>query len=256
MVKKKILINIFFVVLFVLNLFFIFNVKILATDVIKNENILSNINNVTNQIILNSNIINENYDAVVNSQTLFHALENKNIVNEDEFSLAVEASKIGDDVIIKRVKDYENEQEKIKVKSQMKSRGGMIGRLKIPDVGFDVALIRASIYNGSHNQAVVDAKDSAAWIYDWGDAILIADHNNQGFELMKASIPNKTKAYINNGDTIKTYICTKNIKGHNTGSSITDLNYRRLNGDNDGGLIMYTCNENWRNITITYWKEI
>ena len=238
-------------------LLFSLSVKSLALDIVEENKTLKNIEEIANDTIaseipiVNNDSVN---DIMEDSDAFFIYLNNKDNEDSENIKNAISKMDIGNEEIAKKVKEYQEEQKRLEIKRQMKSRGGMVGRLIIPDVDLDVAVIRASIYNGSHNQAVVDAKDSAAWMYDWGAAVLIGDHNNQGFEKMKAAVPNVTKCYINNGDTIKTYICIKNIQGHNTGSSITDANYRSLNGDNSGGLIMYTCNENWRNITI--WKPI
>ena len=241
------------------SLLFSLSVKSLALDIVEENKTLKNIEEIANDTIaseipiVNNDSVN---DIMEDSDAFFIYLNNKDNEDSENIKNAISKMDIGNEEIAKKVEEYQEEQKRLEIKRQMKSRGGMVGRLIIPDVDLDVAVIRASIYNGSHNQAVVDARDSAAWMYDWGAAVLIGDHNNQGFEKMKGAIPNVTKCYINNGDTIKTYICIKNIQGHNTGSSITDANYRSLNGDNSGGLIMYTCNENWRNITITYWKPI
>lgn len=257
--RNKIWLKTIFVICLIVSLFFSLSFKSSALSIVEENEMLKNIEEIANDTIASEiPIVNgENVnDIMADSDAFFVYLNNKDIAKSENIETAVSKMEIGNEEIAKKVKEYQEEQKRLEIKRQMNSRGGMVGRLIIPDVDLDVAVIRASIYNGSHNQAVVDARDSAAWMYDWGAAVLIGDHNNQGFEKMKGAIPNVTKCYINNGDTIKTYICIKNIQGHNTGSSITDANYRSLSGDNAGGLIMYTCNENWRNITITYWKPI
>ena len=137
-------------------------------------------------------------------------------------------------------------------------KDGMYGRLTIPSVGIDVGLYYCKSNSGSTAQSIVNAADSAAFI----DQIhvtgaIIADHNNQGFEAMKNSKPNETYAYIDFGSYTQTYICTAIGLGHNYDNDLVDWNGVSLNYDYiSGGLAMYTCNENWQNVTISYWQPI
>lgn len=182
----------------------------------------------------------------------------------DTLNTAKDLSSVCDSEINNAIQEYKAEQariaaekaaaaEKAKVKNEIASRAGMYGRLTISGTSVNVALISCSLYGNS--QVVVDARDSAAFITDFA-TVIIADHVNQGFSAMKSAVPGSTKAYINRGDYTDTYICTANFQGHNTGSDLTDASYNSVLNGNPGGLLMYTCNENWQNVTITYWSKI
>lgn len=138
------------------------------------------------------------------------------------------------------------------VSVEMESRHGMIGRLIIPDVGVDVALFNR------YTQSTVDNKDSAGTYRYNGGQMVIADHKNQGFSAMKNSVPEQTIAYINDGETIKTYICVDNNVGSNKSNGIPydllDCNGDSIYLQNTGGMCMYTCNDHWSSITYTYWQ--
>lgn len=140
------------------------------------------------------------------------------------------------------------------VSIEMESRHGMIGRLIIPDVGVDVALFNR------YTQSTVDNKDSAGTYRYNGGQMVIADHKNQGFSAMKNSVPEQTIAYINDGKSIKTYICVDNNVGSNKSNGIPydllDCNGDSIYLQNAGGMRMYTCNEHWSNITYTYWQPL
>ena len=137
-------------------------------------------------------------------------------------------------------------------------KDGMYGRLTIPSIGVDVGLYYCSDDAGSRAQKIVDAVDSAAYM-DQGDAVgaIIADHKHQGFSAIKKAVPYETYAYIDYGSHTQTYVCTAVGLGHNYGNDLVDWNGVSLNYDHiPGGLAMYTCNENWNNVTITYWQPV
>lgn len=127
-------------------------------------------------------------------------------------------------------------------------RRGITCRLTIPSVGVSVACFRAS----SNLQYYVDLSDGAA-LFSYGYQDVIADHRHQGFSAMKGSAIG-SYAYLDYGSYKQTYVCVANFKGHNTGSSLTDLEGNDIAYMNDGGIAMYTCNENWQNVTITLWQ--
>lgn len=137
-------------------------------------------------------------------------------------------------------------------------KDGMYGRLTIPSVGIDVGLYYCTSDDGATSQSIVNAADSAAYIDQVNiDGALIADHNNQGFDAMKNSKPYETYAYIDFGSYTQTYVCTAIGLGHNYDNDMVDWNGVSLNyGFISGGLAMYTCNENWQNITISYWQPV
>lgn len=143
------------------------------------------------------------------------------------------------------------------VAEEMASRPGMVGRLTIADVGINVALFGRDLQDD--NQAVVDALDSAAYIYTdvLGDVRdIISDHDNQGFNGLKRAVVGQTVATIDFGTSQKKYVCTeKYCYGQNV---LTDL----LADDGTSvlfqycpGLIMYTCNADG-SVTITCWTPL
>lgn len=143
------------------------------------------------------------------------------------------------------------------VAEELASRPGMVGRLTIADVGINVALFGRDLQDD--NQAVVDALDSAAYIYTdvLGDVRdIISDHDNQGFNGLKRAVVGQTVATIDCGTSQKKYVCTeKYCHGQNV---LTDL----LADDGTSvlfqycpGLIMYTCNADG-SVTITCWTQL
>lgn len=119
-----------------------------------------------------------------------------------------------------------------------------IGRFKISSVGVNVAC-----YAGSE-QSIVDAKDSAAYFYGFGH-IIIGDHKHQGFSAIKScSVGTKAQMVTKNGT--ETFTCVGKIQGHNTGYELTDANYVPINDLYPGSIACYTCNDNWKNVTIVF----
>lgn len=126
-------------------------------------------------------------------------------------------------------------------------------RLRIPDVGIDVGLYDASWFDANQSQSIVNAKDSAAILSDLGQNRVIADHNNQGFNSIKGVVSMGTLAYIDYDGYTETYLCTSVEQGTNDGVMPKDSQNIRI-VDRDGvSLAMYTCNEDWQHITVTYW---
>ena len=124
---------------------------------------------------------------------------------------------------------------------------GNIGRLYIKN--HSVAL-----YN-SLSQATCDAWDSACY-GTWSNVIIIADHKNQGFDIIKTCKPGDTCYILHQDGAKEQFICTKiEPNGRNMETDVLD---RYGNSAYEAGynMFMYTCNENWKNITITYWNRI
>lgn len=122
---------------------------------------------------------------------------------------------------------------------------GTAGRLYVN--GINVAL-----YNDgtSGSQATVDAKDSASFFRYKGTTI-ICDHTNQGFSAIK-TVKVGDEAYIKYEDgSVLTLICTGTDQGHNLTDDIVDSNGNSVYGAYP--IVMYTCNENWHNVTIVFW---
>ena len=259
--KKRIFFCIAFLFLMTINL----SIELNAQEMIKQNDFLNEIkNNVNTSIATIKTIENDNMQYDYLSDSILEYTEAKlTVFDTTNIDNAKKASSIGNSQIEEKVEEYnkkleeerkrkEEEARKQAVVQELNTRAGMYGRLTIPSLGVNVALIQVSIYGNA--QGVTDARDSAAYITDFSAAAMIADHNNQGFNAMKGAIPGQTKAYIQTKSGTLTYVCTSNFQGHNTGTDLTDSSGRSVRGDNAGGLLMYTCNENWQNITITYWQ--
>lgn len=123
-----------------------------------------------------------------------------------------------------------------------------IGRFKIPDVKVNVALY------DSYSQDVVDQKDSAAYFYGWKHMI-IADHQHQGFDKIKKCTVGMV-AEITENNIITQYKCVAIMQGYNTGKTLTDKNGALISEFYPEALVCYTCNENWKNITIVFFEKI
>ncbi len=139
--------------------------------------------------------------------------------------------------------------------------GQAYGQLTIPAVGIDVKLYYCASDADQiqiRAQRIVDADNSAAYLDQASvEGVIIADHKHQGFDAIRSCVAHKTRAYIDFGTYTQEYICTAVGTGTNTGKDLLDWNKNSLNyGSIPGGLAMYTCNETWNDITITYWKKV
>ena len=132
---------------------------------------------------------------------------------------------------------------------------GTFGRLDIPSIGIGVALNYVDLRDGTA-QSVVDAYDSAAYFF-WHDCkYVIADHNNQGFaNLRNAQVG--SYAQISNADGyVDTYICTRVCTdGRNTQYDLLDEYGISADSSVNCSLLMYTCNQDWEHITLTFWEK-
>ena len=131
---------------------------------------------------------------------------------------------------------------------------GNLGRLLIPDVEIDVALFSAY----SNAQQIVDNYDSAAYL-DWDDKpdVMIADHDFQGFTMIRYVDIGSTEAYIVSSNGTRTFCCVDLIP--NAINTSTDLVYPDMTSVFDaytGKYFMYTCNGDGRSVTITVWEEV
>lgn len=138
-------------------------------------------------------------------------------------------------------------------KKPVGSRSDMYGRLVIPSVGIDVALIIAS--GRANCQAVTDAADSAAiQIGPFLEAShVISDHNNQDFRSLP-SVTVGTPAYIETTNGRINLVCSTVMDGHNTDTMLTDGNYNNL--VNVAEYMCYTCLDSWRNIRIVGFNSV
>ena len=134
---------------------------------------------------------------------------------------------------------------------------GDIGRLAIPTVGYSAALYDGMPRGSAGTQQIVINIDSAVWInIGEGATVYIGDHNYQGFENMKSSIPGVTRAYITWADgTTSTYVCvsvqynctkTRTCIYDESGTDIYLSGY---------SLAMSTCNYGNSTVTVSYWNK-
>ena len=129
------------------------------------------------------------------------------------------------------------------------------GRLKIPDLGINVAVYE--FWDNWTGQAVVDRFDSAGWYS--GARAVVMDHWCDGFDGIKRSIPGETLGWFEYPDGTKRYILCQSIdfNGHNSDEvgaydSMGQILYDKVDYD----LCMYTCNDHWTNITVVNWNWV
>lgn len=128
------------------------------------------------------------------------------------------------------------------------------------DSGYSVALFESDQYAGPNAQALVDAEDSAAWFVWYGSkSPVIADHCNQGFDIIKECQKGDT-CYIVNGNDYQKYICLDVDKnGINEEDDLfLSSGYSFMRENDPGYLYMYTCNNvgDSYNITVAIWMPI
>lgn len=141
---------------------------------------------------------------------------------------------------------------KTKKDTLKKLNTGYVGTLKIKSLGVSVKAYDSSLTNPRIGaQKLCDRKNSAA-AFDYGTQYVIADHKHQGFSKIKKAVPGKTTCTFKG----KTYKCWKKFNGKNTGTHLTTTAGKKITNMNKNGLTMYTCNQNWRNVTIVFWKRV
>ena len=129
---------------------------------------------------------------------------------------------------------------------------GAVGRWSIPDVNVNVA-VYASTESAKENNAIVDAKDSAIYMKK-GAGHLIGDHNYQGFTAIKQCKVG-TVAYLDTGDGVKKYVCTRVFLGYNEKYYLADENH--VEYEMATGIIAnYTCNDTKGSITIVEFAPV
>lgn len=129
-----------------------------------------------------------------------------------------------------------------------------VGSLKIDDLGINVPLYRADIYEDSRQaQYIVDREFSAAYIR-YGNATVIADHVDQDFKDLKEAKRGMQAEVSVDGKT-RYYTCTLVTDGLNTVNDITNMDGISIEKLADGKLGIYTCEEGWEHITLTVWEQ-
>ena len=136
-----------------------------------------------------------------------------------------------------------------------------VGTLTISSVGIEVPLIL--VEEPGMMQMVVDKTNCAALmkieiIGDNNDddyAWVVGDHNYQKFKKLSKCEINDEAAIICADGTVKKFLVTNNFTGHNAGMNgglLTDDNWNTIMGDNPGGIILYTCRDNPKNVRIVF----
>lgn len=139
-------------------------------------------------------------------------------------------------------------------------RQGTKGRLVLNNFGFSVAVYESDQYNGPDAQAIVDAADSAVW-FMWFEcqSPIIADHCNQGFDVIKECSVGDI-CYIVDGDDFQKYVCVDvDDAGINERDNMyLSSGYNFMRENDPGYLYMYTCNKEGDpyNITVVTWTPV
>lgn len=133
---------------------------------------------------------------------------------------------------------------------------GSKGVLLIPSIQVTVPLYEGDVYdNPVETQAIVDAENSAA-MFDFEGVKVIAEHVDQTFgNLSKIKVGDT--AFVKQQDgSEEEFVCTGNFLGKNVGSALTDVNGASVSKMIKDGVIMYTCTDNWEDVTVTIWERV
>ena len=140
------------------------------------------------------------------------------------------------------------------VEREISANPGMIGRLVIPGLGISVALYTDG--EGATEQEILqnlcDREDAAAFFCD-GMGYLIADHNNQSFQVLD-SVSLGEKAFILRGHSILSLECDLKMDGHNYGKGIVDAEGNYVSSLSD--YVCYTCQDSWNNVSVVGFRVI
>ena len=152
------------------------------------------------------------------------------------------------------VADYAYDQDLIDIVSEQAEKGqGNAGRFIIPEFDFGVPLYYYEDYDGNL-QEVVDAWDSALLVPD-RETPTIADHCNQGFDIIKECYEGQLCCIVN-GEDLVWYECVLiDWNGINDGWLWTSTG-EDVDEYGDRFLVTYTCNSHWTSITIVIWEQI
>ncbi len=135
------------------------------------------------------------------------------------------------------------------IMSERLVRPDMAGRMSFTGVGKSVALYAPTFLPA---QTIVDSEDSACYMQWSEQTVIVADHSTQEFSVLE-TIKAGDFMVIDDGMSLKVYVCTSVIAGHNTGITITDASYNDVTDFE--GVICYTCHgDSWWDITIAFFK--
>ena len=130
------------------------------------------------------------------------------------------------------------------ITAECAARPGMYGRLRIPTVGVNVAVISGD------SAEIVDAEDSADFYPNYC-GMTIGDHANQGFIGISRCVPGSTLAYIDTPSGTQTFICTGVQRGINDGWYFWNPDGTQFAYD---GLFMCTCaGADWHQVWLVTW---
>lgn len=131
---------------------------------------------------------------------------------------------------------------------EIRANPGMVGRLLIPSVGINVALYTdgEGATEEEKLQNICDRADAAAF-FDDGSGYLIADHNNQAFQVL-GNVQQGDRAFILRGHSILSLECDLRMDAHNYGKGIVDAEGNYVSSLSD--YVCYTCKENWNNVSV------
>lgn len=186
-------------------------------------------------------------ESEIKAQLAGNDIDDQLIVNQIKEQPSKDEQK--EQLIESDANDNNNASQQEETKKQEKSskvNAPYVGTFSIPGLGLNVKCY------SSWEQSVVDAKNSAAYFIGYGHEV-IADHKNQGFDKIKKCSVGTTAVFETNGKQLE-YVCVDKINGHNTGKDLTDNNYKSIDEYYPGALVCYTCNENWKNITIVFFE--
>ena len=142
-------------------------------------------------------------------------------------------------------------EEKQKNYSKLLENGACYGILKIKDL--QVPIYEGDPFNAEELQKLTDQEESCVLFQVFVGTKVIADHNNQGFDILK-TLHIGDKIIIQEKDQTLSYVVKKvDLNGSNDGTIFYS------NGDNayydwemEESLNLYTCNEDWKHITIVH----
>ena len=134
---------------------------------------------------------------------------------------------------------------------------GNRGRFVIPGKDYAVPLYDD---RSKSTQETVDAQDSAALITSLGTTAVIADHYNQGFDVIR-TVGEGTVCYIEDENNNKTWytFSSSDQDGYNKGSKLVNSEGENVLNYGEDYLACYTCNINpfaVNSVTIVVWEKI
>lgn len=128
---------------------------------------------------------------------------------------------------------------------------GSGGCLYMPSVGVEVPSYKTA--GDEEGQRITDRENCAARLTSFHMPV-IADHKNQGFEAIKDCVPGETTAFLLTEKKVRQYRCLAIFTGFNAERDITDQEGVSID-DYDADLCLYTCNEDWKHVTIVLFEK-